>query len=203
MQPNESNGNVKAGRRYYTPFKAFIGAVIPNWLMKRTDISQGAKLCFGRLAQYAGRNHGAFPGRETLAVELGVSGATVRDYLAALVKADLIECQRIGCTKENIYWFIVNPDLEFRSSDLQKSVDHSQRKTGKSDLQKSVSLDLQKSVDPSNKKRIIEEDHEEMPAALSLSEHFKRNQIRCRTRPPWPPATRGGKQKKHEWKNIS
>ena len=107
--------------KYYNPHKQFIGSVVPNWLMKRTDISQGAKLCFGRLAQFAGKHGFAFPGHQRLAEELGVSVATVKSYLRDLATKGLIESQRMGSANFNRYYFLHNSAVEFRT-DRQKTI---------------------------------------------------------------------------------
>jgi len=109
--------------KYYNPHKQFIGSIVPNWLMKRTDVSQGAKLCFGRLAQFAGKHDFAFPGHQRLAVELGVSVATVKSYLRELAIKGLIESQRMGSANFSRYYFLHNSAVEFRT-DGRKTIHH-------------------------------------------------------------------------------
>lgn len=75
----------------FNPFRLFVGAFIPNALMRYTKISQGAKLCYARLAQFAGQNGEAFPNRETLAFELGVSLSQVKRYIKELKTHGFIE----------------------------------------------------------------------------------------------------------------
>ena len=75
----------------YKPFNLFFGAVMPNWLMKRTEINGNDKMIFSRLCQYAGKNGKAFPKRETLAEEVGLKENTVRKILIKLEDNGLIK----------------------------------------------------------------------------------------------------------------
>jgi hypothetical protein len=120
----ELNKSVNEGKRY-APHKKFVGSMVPNWIMRRTDISQGSKLCFGRLLQYAGKNEHAFPGHEALAKELGVSIPAVKGYLRELSKLGVIEPQRMGSGYYNRYFFLNKPGVvEFRT-DGHKTIHHS------------------------------------------------------------------------------
>ena len=94
----------------YIPYKLFNGAVIPNCLMKNKELSQGAKLCFARLSQYAGKDGNAYPSQKTLAQELGVCERTVRNYLKELITKKFIKS--ISRTTSNAYVFIWNEILE-------------------------------------------------------------------------------------------
>ena len=90
----------------YNPYRMFVGAFVPNWLMERQEISPGAKLCFARLAQYAGKNGRAFPAQETLAAALGVTVRQVQRYIAELIKAGLIETRQERKGTPNHYVFL-------------------------------------------------------------------------------------------------
>ena len=103
----------------YCPHKQFIGSVVPNWLMKCRAISPGAKLCFGRLAQFAGKALYAYPGIDTLAAELGVSEATAKNYLAELRAERLIASERTGNGNVSRHYFLQHPMIEYRT-DSQK-----------------------------------------------------------------------------------
>jgi hypothetical protein len=74
----------------------FQGAVIPNCLLRRNDISAGAKLTWARLAQYAGKDGTCYPKRETLAFEIGVHENTLRKYITELVNNGFIYEERPG-----------------------------------------------------------------------------------------------------------
>ena len=75
----------------YIPHKRFIGYIIPNSLSEVTNLSHGAKMCFGRLCQYAGKNGKCFPSYEALGKELGVSKRTSIRRVNELVDYGLIK----------------------------------------------------------------------------------------------------------------
>jgi hypothetical protein len=91
----------------YNPYKKFVGSFVPNWLMCRPEVSQGAKLCFGRLAQYAGKNGLCYPSQELLAIELGVKVRQARKYLKELENHKLIMIEKTQ-HKSNCYQFLVH-----------------------------------------------------------------------------------------------
>jgi hypothetical protein len=62
----------KKQNRLINPYKLFVGSFIPNWLLKREEISQGAKLCYARLCQYAGEDGECYPSQKKLAEALGI-----------------------------------------------------------------------------------------------------------------------------------
>jgi hypothetical protein len=77
--------------------------------LRRTEVSQGAKLAYARLAQYAGKDGECFPKQETLAVELGVCERTAHRYLHELIEFKLIESDRPGLGASNSYFFLDHP----------------------------------------------------------------------------------------------
>ena len=79
-------------------------APIPNSLLERTDISHGAKLCCGRLIQYAGKNGIAYPKIETLAQQIGSSKQAVIRFIKELKEHKILTTKRQGLGKPNIYY---------------------------------------------------------------------------------------------------
>lgn len=90
----------------FNPWRLFYGSQVPNWLLERKEVSAGAKLTYARLAQYAGESGVCKPRQATLAKELGVSDRQVRYYLSELEKLALIECQQMGLSQANRYFFL-------------------------------------------------------------------------------------------------
>jgi len=88
------------------PYKKYNGSFIPEWLLPRDEISAGAKLCFARLARFAGQNGKAYPKIETLANALGVSKRQCSNYLKELKEVNLIESEQQGLGQPNIYYFL-------------------------------------------------------------------------------------------------
>ncbi|MEL7832766.1 helix-turn-helix domain-containing protein [Fodinibius sp. Rm-B-1B1-1] len=116
------------GNKYIIPYKRFIGCLIPNFLMRRKEMSQGAKLCYGRLAQYAGRDGKAYPKQKQLSKELGVSSRMIRKYLNELIGANLIEVQQKGKKQPNSYRFLrhswMDQDKKYAKSERNNGSTH-------------------------------------------------------------------------------
>ncbi len=74
----------------FNPWKLFIGLFVPNALARYTGLTPGAKLLYGRLAQYAGKDGACYPSQDALAEEIGVADRQVRNYLQELVKNEFI-----------------------------------------------------------------------------------------------------------------
>ena len=146
---------------YYNPYKKFVGSFIPNWLLCRKEVSQGAKLCFARLAQYAGRDGLAFPMMETLAKELGVSRQQISTYLNQLEKYKLVKRKRIGLGKSNTYyfleheWFTTECELKF-TSDVNKSLHQNDNKSLHPIYEENHIRESDKNMGDANVKNIID-----------------------------------------------
>lgn len=88
------------------PYRMFTGAMVPEWLMERTEISPGAKLAYARLARYCGQRGVAYPRLEKLGKDLGVSKDQARRYVHELQGAGLIEISAAGFHRANRYRFL-------------------------------------------------------------------------------------------------
>ncbi len=95
----------------YNPWRRFKQVlVIPASLAARADLTHGAKLGFGLLIRFAGKDGHCWPSQANLARSLGVSYAQVRRYLDELAAAKLIRLKaRPGTTPE--YEFLDHPML--------------------------------------------------------------------------------------------
>ena len=102
--------------KHINPYKRFVGSLIPNWLLQRKEISPGAKLCYGRLCQYSGKNGQCYPKQITLARELGCSRSQVIRYINELVKHGLIEKIRVGLQRANRYKFLRHKWMQLKPS---------------------------------------------------------------------------------------
>ena len=78
-------------------------APIPNWLLCRREVSDGAKLTFGRLLQYFGSKSECWPHQQTLADELGTNTRSIRRHLKELETHGLVQGVRQGFTQGNTY----------------------------------------------------------------------------------------------------
>ena len=57
----------------FNPHRLFVGLFIPNSIARCKDLSQTAKLCLGRLFQFAGHDGEAYPSMEVLSEGIGIS----------------------------------------------------------------------------------------------------------------------------------
>ena len=78
----------------FNPKHLFYGIQIPNCILKIEGLSPIAKLCWGRLLQYAGDDGLCFPKQETLASEIGVSLSSIQRVLKELVEYKLINIEK-------------------------------------------------------------------------------------------------------------
>ncbi len=110
-------------QRYINPYRFFQGAMVPNCIMRLRDLSQTAKLVYGRLCQYAGRNGEAWPSLDKLAEEVGLTNwrqahRSVRELeqygLLEIVKR--VEGENLGDGRKNAYRFPEHP-LFFENND--------------------------------------------------------------------------------------
>lgn len=76
---------------------------VPNLLLKRTDLSHGAKIAYAMLLAYAWGTEKCFPGQARLAADMGVERKAVIRYLQELKDKDFITVTRRGMGKTNVY----------------------------------------------------------------------------------------------------
>ena len=125
------------------PKHRWFGSFTPVWLLKRTELTPFAKLLYATLCFHAcddkedDRYGLAWPFRETLARELGVSVNNVDRGLRELAKLEypLIHIIRKGKTKANEYEFYLHPwmDEDLRVlSDSHSNVTHPENREGDS-----------------------------------------------------------------------
>lgn len=85
----------KPGEKF-NPFKVFVGLFIPNALARYKKISANAKLLYGRLAQFAGKDGRCFPSQALMAEEIGVTERAVRKLLKELKENGFIAVTKPG-----------------------------------------------------------------------------------------------------------
>lgn len=110
---------MKVGQTY-RPYQLFVGSIIPNWLMRRSEISFGAKVLFARLAQYKGESGQCYPSQETLAAELGTTDRNIRNIMQELVDYYLIRKIQRGMNQSNMYEFIWHSWAEDAASEPER-----------------------------------------------------------------------------------
>src|SRR5258706_15592222 len=76
---------------------------VPNFLLRNSKLSIGAKLTYAMFLSYAWHNDRCFPGQERLAGDLGMSRTSVTAFIGELEKHGFIDIQRRGQGKTNLY----------------------------------------------------------------------------------------------------
>src|ERR1700687_2953026 len=76
---------------------------VPNFLLRSQKLSAGDKMTFAMLLSYAWQNDFCFPGQVRLAQDLGLTDRSVRTHLKSLQTNGLLNIQRRGQGKTNIY----------------------------------------------------------------------------------------------------
>lgn len=99
----------------FNPYGLFNGVWVPEPLLKSTDISASAKLLFGRLARFAGKDGRCFPSVGTLAVELGMTARQVQRLIARLCEAGFLrkdaQYRSDGSQTSNAFFFLYHASL--------------------------------------------------------------------------------------------
>jgi len=80
---------------------------VPNFVLKSTGISPGAKLAYSMLLHYAWQNDYCFPGQDRLATDMGVAKRSVVTYMQELETAGFVVVERRGQGKSNMYELIM------------------------------------------------------------------------------------------------
>jgi DNA-binding transcriptional regulator GbsR (MarR family) len=71
--------------------------------------SSNAKLVYGRLCQYAGKDGVAYPKLETMRKDVGLCMSSTRRALKELKDLELIKVEQLGLGRANRYYFLEHP----------------------------------------------------------------------------------------------
>jgi hypothetical protein len=108
---------------------------MPFYIQVSPLISSGAKSLYLVLLHYFQQSDSCFPGQERLALDLGCSSRSVRDYIDELTKVRLISYRRVGLGRTNIYTLLpIERFLEKSKNAYQKLLEKLQNGVGKSSL---------------------------------------------------------------------
>jgi len=95
----------------FNPWKRFNGVFIPLGLLKHEGVSDRAKLFYGRLCLYAGKDGHCYAGRDKMAEDMGVSVATITRLLNELTRSRFIRPKRRGPHRTDVIEFLYHPAL--------------------------------------------------------------------------------------------
>lgn len=110
----------KAGQRF-NPFRQFgpAGIYIPESLCKYKGLSMGAKMAWGRLYRYCGKDGQVYPSVGSLGRELGVSGKQASTYVHELEAKKFLEVdynnlhrRKDGSGGTPSYYFLWHPAFQ-------------------------------------------------------------------------------------------
>ena len=76
---------------------------VPNFLFKGSGLSMGAIVVYSKFLSYAWHNNFCFPGQQRIAEELGMGIASINRFVKELEDSSLIEIERRGQGKTNVY----------------------------------------------------------------------------------------------------
>jgi biotin operon repressor len=76
---------------------------VPNFILKNSHLSLGAKVTYSMFLHYAWHNDYCFPGQELLAEDMGMSQSRVSEFIKELQTAGLIQITRRGQGRTNLY----------------------------------------------------------------------------------------------------
>jgi hypothetical protein len=96
-------------------------SMLGNWLLRDKDVSTGAKLVYGRLEQFKGKNGIAWPSLGTLAFELAASKRQVIRWIKQLEARGLVSVARTtGGRSVNQYSLPEHPMMEENNSNIRR-----------------------------------------------------------------------------------
>ncbi len=87
----------------FDPISAGGFTQIPNFILNNPSISSNAKVVYSKLLSYAWHNDLVFPGQDVMAKDIGSSQPTIARAISELQEAGLLEIERRGQGKTNVY----------------------------------------------------------------------------------------------------
>jgi hypothetical protein len=148
----------------FNPYKLFTGIFIPDALARYRGLSCGAKIAYGRLARFAGKNGECWPAVATLASEIGIGATQARAYIHELRDRRFIRVEQRPGTS-GVYTFLWHEAFVGEIGNERKApllritggVPH--RKSGDAPLRKTGPLPLRITGDEEN--QLKESHHQE------------------------------------------
>lgn len=79
---------------------------LPNYILKETRLSFGARLTFAVLLSYAWQEGSCFPGQARMAKDLGTTDRSIRTFLTELKTQGYVAWKQQGLNKPNVYYIL-------------------------------------------------------------------------------------------------
>jgi hypothetical protein len=77
----------------FNPYRRFYGSFIPEQVSRFKGLSPGAKIVYGRLCRYAGKDGKVYPSMPTLGLEIGIGSKQVRRYVRELENGGFVRSE--------------------------------------------------------------------------------------------------------------
>ncbi len=119
-------GAIKVGE-VFNPYRMLYGCYIPNCLLKYKGLTHAEKFCWGRLAQFAGKDGMAYPSQGTLAEEICVSHRQVDRILKSLEEKKFIKRVKLPGRNTLLYQFLWHPIFSGNTMQDISTKEHSDR----------------------------------------------------------------------------
>ena len=148
---------------FFNPYKQFVGSFIPNCLLQYNGLSDGAKLLWSRLAQYAGADGYCYPKQDTLAKDLGKDKRTIQRLLKELEREGFIYVEQPTgkerlMHRNNRYYFIKHAIFDY-SADFTTNKAPSEAVNMSSPTVVNMSPPMVVNMSPPTKENHIKENH--------------------------------------------
>ena len=115
------------------PKRLWVGAFIPNWLLRRSNVSANCKLVYASLCQTSTDYGVVFAKQEEIGEEVGMSLRTVQRALTDLEEHSLIDKKQVGMGQPNEYRFPHHTWMngpELITEVKTKTIDKKEKKSG-------------------------------------------------------------------------
>jgi hypothetical protein len=119
--------------RYRNPVDARGFVILSGAVLVDRELSDGAKVTYLLLLDYARQDNTCWPGQATLAAERGLKERAIRNHLTELEGRGLISVEQRGLRKTNIYWLenvqeVYGQNKQGRTFDRQKKAGQERQK---------------------------------------------------------------------------
>lgn len=95
---------------------------VPNFILRSTTLTAGAKLAYALFLSYAWGQESCFPGQERLAQDMGLNRSTVTSYVRELERNGYLTVQRRGLGMTNLYILRFKAGKPLSAADIERLV---------------------------------------------------------------------------------
>ncbi len=156
----------------FNPWNLFCGLFVPNVLARFPDLSPGAKMLYGRLSQFAGKDGLCFPSQDTLAYELGIGRRQVIRLLKELENLKFIQVHKPNGLQKlkhstNRYAFLWHDIFSTSRSDINVTSGHDVNVTSYKGIEENQKKEIHKESKARTKKPFAPPSLQEVQAYCS------------------------------------